>query len=371
MRPTPASRRSGVPSCTKRFANLAERTNAGRAGELDEIIGYHLEQAFRYRAELGPLSEDARALGETRLRHPHHGGTARDGTRRLAGRCKPRSSVLCDSSPVSTVYGLEIMIELSEALQGTGALAEAQRVLDEAAAEAEAAGDDRVRARASVEAAFTQLHTWEGPLDMFVPLSEEAAAVFEASGDDVGLSRASDASRVHHLHPLPPRGDGGDSRPRNRTRTSGPTVVASWPTCSMSAHAPASRPDDGDGCDGVVRGRQRAECRRPRPRRLRSRRAGGPRSHAWTIRRGPHASAEAERILLDLGRTLALAFVRADAGAVELLAGNAGTASAILRSACDTLVEIGERGNLRPTQHCLRKRWRIRVTTTEQTSTRC
>jgi tetratricopeptide (TPR) repeat protein len=57
-------------------------------------------------------------------------------------------------------------------------------------------------------------------------------------------------------------------------------------------------------------------------------------------------SAEAERILLDLGRTLALAFVRADAGAVELLAGNAGTASAILRSACDTLVEIGERGNL-------------------------
>jgi tetratricopeptide (TPR) repeat protein len=57
-------------------------------------------------------------------------------------------------------------------------------------------------------------------------------------------------------------------------------------------------------------------------------------------------SAEAERVLLDLGRTLALAFVRADAGAVELLAGNAGTASAILRSACDTLVEIGERGNL-------------------------
>ena len=57
-------------------------------------------------------------------------------------------------------------------------------------------------------------------------------------------------------------------------------------------------------------------------------------------------SAEAQRILLDLGRTLALAAVRADAGAVEMLAGNAAAAASCLRSACDTMLEIGERGNL-------------------------
>src|SRR6202011_2564205 len=39
---------------------LRERT--GDLAELDEIIAYHLEQAFRYRAELGPVDERARGL---------------------------------------------------------------------------------------------------------------------------------------------------------------------------------------------------------------------------------------------------------------------------------------------------------------------
>jgi tetratricopeptide (TPR) repeat protein len=54
----------------------------------------------------------------------------------------------------------------------------------------------------------------------------------------------------------------------------------------------------------------------------------------------------AQDILNDLGRTLAVALVRADAGAVELLAGDAAAAARCLRSACDTMQEIGERGNL-------------------------
>jgi hypothetical protein len=85
---------------------------------------------------------------------------------------------------------------------------------------------------------------------------------------------------------------------------------------------------------------------RPRPRRVRRGELAVLEAMRGRFDEARTLSAEAERILLDLGRTLALAFVRADAGAVELLAGNAGTASAILRSACDTLVEIGERGNL-------------------------
>src|SRR5947208_4897313 len=41
----------------KLFADWAAATNAGRAGELDEIVGYHYEQAFRYREQLGPLDD--------------------------------------------------------------------------------------------------------------------------------------------------------------------------------------------------------------------------------------------------------------------------------------------------------------------------
>ncbi len=46
----PKERRSQLH---ERFANWAARTNAGRAGELDEIIGYHLEQAFQYCKDIG------------------------------------------------------------------------------------------------------------------------------------------------------------------------------------------------------------------------------------------------------------------------------------------------------------------------------
>ena len=35
---------------------------AGKLAEWEEILGYHLEQAFRYRAELGPIDEEARGL---------------------------------------------------------------------------------------------------------------------------------------------------------------------------------------------------------------------------------------------------------------------------------------------------------------------
>ena len=339
----PKERRSQLH---ERFANLAERTNAGRAGELDEIIAYHLEQAFRYRAELGPLSEDARALGR-RASAGALGAKTAHATGR--GDSPAAANMLERALRLETgVDGvrLEIMIELSEALQGTGALAEAQRVLEEAAAEAEAAGDHRVRARANVEAAFTQLHTWEGPLDIFVPLSDEAAAVFEATGDDVGLSRALMlhayitfircrlAETEEILDRAIEHAQRTDSRRlvadllhvRARAALRGPTTV----TAAMEWCEAARELDAGDlGLDAFVRGELAVlEAMR------------GRFDEARTL------SAEAERILLDLGRTLALAFVRADAGAVELLAGNAGTASAILRSACDTLVEIGERGNL-------------------------
>src|SRR5207237_10535485 len=43
----------------ERFADWLE----GERSEFDEIVGYHLEQAFRYRSELGPLDDRGRELG--------------------------------------------------------------------------------------------------------------------------------------------------------------------------------------------------------------------------------------------------------------------------------------------------------------------
>ena len=54
----------GGARCAARTARRVVETKAGdRSVEYDEIVGYHLEQAFRYRAELGSDDDGARELG--------------------------------------------------------------------------------------------------------------------------------------------------------------------------------------------------------------------------------------------------------------------------------------------------------------------
>ena len=45
------------------LADWLEQAARGRIAEHEEVIGYHLEQAYRYRTELGTLDDEARALG--------------------------------------------------------------------------------------------------------------------------------------------------------------------------------------------------------------------------------------------------------------------------------------------------------------------
>ncbi len=55
------------------FARWLE-TQAGSLIELDEMVGYHFEQAYRYRTELSPIDEAARRLGELAAEHLARGG---------------------------------------------------------------------------------------------------------------------------------------------------------------------------------------------------------------------------------------------------------------------------------------------------------
>jgi class 3 adenylate cyclase len=48
----------------ERFATWLEVKAAGRAGEHEEILGYHLEQSYRNRVDVGPADEPTRAIGE-------------------------------------------------------------------------------------------------------------------------------------------------------------------------------------------------------------------------------------------------------------------------------------------------------------------
>ncbi len=149
--------------------------------ELDEILGYHLEQAARYLDELRrPDPELALAAGD-RL-----GGAGR----RAWQRCDWRAAdtLLERSLELTRPYRLEIHreLELTASLIRTD-VARAVAVADGAAARAFAAGDEVAAALARTVAAQARLDRGEGSVDEVERLARTALPLLEELGDDDGL----------------------------------------------------------------------------------------------------------------------------------------------------------------------------------------
>jgi len=77
----------------ERLAGLLEARAGARVREYEEIVGYHLEQAWRYLAELGPIERHGRELGARAS-----GRLATAGRRALA-RATPRRPPPCPTGP--------------------------------------------------------------------------------------------------------------------------------------------------------------------------------------------------------------------------------------------------------------------------------
>ncbi len=107
--------------------------------ELDEIAGYHLEQAFRYRTELGPSDEQTRALGGAAAVHLEVAG------RRALDRGDTAAAVnlLERSEALRPQHRIDIALEeaLVQGLAMSGRLTEAVARSEAAAASLAARGD--------------------------------------------------------------------------------------------------------------------------------------------------------------------------------------------------------------------------------------
>ena len=105
--------------------------------EYEEIVGYHLEQAFRYRAELGPIDHSERALDARRRTASAPPAAAHSSTRCTRRREPPlpRGRLLPPDSPCASTCARR------PRRPGLADLTWADRVLTEAA-EATAARDD-------------------------------------------------------------------------------------------------------------------------------------------------------------------------------------------------------------------------------------
>jgi class 3 adenylate cyclase/tetratricopeptide (TPR) repeat protein len=171
------------------FAGWLEVRAADRLAEYEEILGYHLEQAFRCREVLRKVGPQERGLATRAARYLTAAGRrAHDrGDMQAAVKLLERSLAL---EPAEDPERLALALELGHALFEIGELARAQAVLSGVAEQAARLGDRRIELRARL--ARADLRAWTAPkrgLEGLREVSEQAIPIFEEHGDDAGLAK--------------------------------------------------------------------------------------------------------------------------------------------------------------------------------------
>ena len=170
----------------ERYAGWLEQ-HGDELVELDEILGYHLEQACQYRAELG-LHQDGDLAARARVRLS--AGGRRAFLRQDYGAAVSlleRAAALVPPAEID----LALEVDLVDALFETGRGGDALRRADSLAERASAAGDRVGELCGRVQEGL--LRTFlepEGATDKLAALLEQALPVFETAGDDLALYTA-------------------------------------------------------------------------------------------------------------------------------------------------------------------------------------
>jgi tetratricopeptide (TPR) repeat protein len=161
-----------------RHTGWLEAKAGDRVGEYEEIVAYHLEQAYRYRAELGRRDAELGLRAGERL-------TAA-GERALARDDMPAAHDLLERALAVGARDPELLRGAALARLGIGDLSGADTMLREAAA----AGNERTRWRATAELIRLQLQTDPGnSYATATTRAEEARSALELLGDDIGLAK--------------------------------------------------------------------------------------------------------------------------------------------------------------------------------------
>src|SRR5438093_1343520 len=135
---------NGMPKETRArmheaFSTWLERAAGERVAEYEEVLGYHLEQAYRYRVELGTVDDEARAMADRAARHLAVAGRRalnRSDFTAAVGLLGRSSELLPPDDPL----GLELRVDLGQAFLDLGDFAKADPVLDVVTERAGAAG---------------------------------------------------------------------------------------------------------------------------------------------------------------------------------------------------------------------------------------
>lgn len=182
----------GVPKLERaelheRFARWLERVAGERIAEQEEILGYHLERAYRLRIELH--AEGFHQLGRRAAKHLAAAG------RRAYERGDTTAAVglltrAVDLVPTEDADGVWLKLELGRSLAWAGQEVSALDVLASADAAAAAIGDEILRMHVTLARvefrAWRDVRVWEE----WRPTAQRAIGLFEPANDDLGLARA-------------------------------------------------------------------------------------------------------------------------------------------------------------------------------------
>jgi class 3 adenylate cyclase/tetratricopeptide (TPR) repeat protein len=166
------------------YADWLEQRARERMVEYEEILAYHLEQAYRYRLELGPPGERESALARR----------AADllvsaGRRALASGDLAAAQSLLDRAiellPRGDPTRLAVLPELCYVLTEGGAFDRAREIVSEAID----CGDERIEANARVELARARLQATSEGFEAHAEEVEELERIFQRLGDDAGLAK--------------------------------------------------------------------------------------------------------------------------------------------------------------------------------------
>jgi tetratricopeptide (TPR) repeat protein len=328
----------------ERFVEWAERASDPRehSTEYDDILGYHLEQAHRYLAELGPLDDHGRELGvrgAQKLEAAGRRAFAR-GDMPAAANLLRRAANLRDPGDPERQRLLPL---LAEALMEIGEFAWAETFLDDA--EAGASDDPRLRANVELTRLFVRhritqdLSTWRDDVlavtERMIPELESMDAHEELAqgwrllvyvhGIALQYGRQAEAGERAIMHARA----AGDHRLEARL-TAGYTIAI--------CEGPTPVPQAIEICRGIL-GRHPAERQGEAIARCS---LASLLAMANRIDDARVEYAAARDLLADLGGALP-AYASIAAAGVELLAGNAEDVARDLRVVYGDLGRLGER----------------------------
>jgi class 3 adenylate cyclase/tetratricopeptide (TPR) repeat protein len=174
----------------ERYADHLKQTAGGRISQFDEMIGYHLNEAYGYRRKLGPLDEHARRLAQRAGERYAAAGqrAALRGDIPLTCSWLGRASRLL---PAGHPTRLAVLPDLADALQAAGELKRALRVYEDILETARTSGDETTAVHAELGRLYvTAFQDLESFLAGGRQQIERVLPLLQRMQDRLGLAKA-------------------------------------------------------------------------------------------------------------------------------------------------------------------------------------